>query len=61
MLGQIYPTEPQLNKANSAYTEAPFLDLDLSITIIYNKGSIDILDTFSCFILSRKCGNIHLT
>ena len=32
MLGQIYPTEPQLNKANSSDTEAPFLDLNLSIT-----------------------------
>ena len=32
MVGQIYPTELQLNKANSADTEAPFLDLDLSIT-----------------------------
>ena len=29
---QIYPTEPQLNKANSFDTEAPVLDLDLSIT-----------------------------
>ena len=32
MLGQIYPTELQLNKANSSDTEAPFLDLNLSIT-----------------------------
>ena len=32
MVGQIFPTELQLNKANSADTEAPFLDLDLSIT-----------------------------
>ena len=32
MVGQYYPTELQLNKANSADTEAPFLDLDLSIT-----------------------------
>ena len=32
MVGQIYPTELQLNKANSADTEAPFLDSDLSIT-----------------------------
>ena len=32
MVGQIYPTEFQLKKANSADTEAPFLDLDLSIT-----------------------------
>ena len=32
MLGQIYPSELQLNKANSSDTEAPFLDLNLSIT-----------------------------
>ena len=32
MVGQIYPTELQLNKANSSDTEALFLDLDLSIT-----------------------------
>ena len=31
MIGQIYPTELQLNKANSSDTEAPFLDLNLSI------------------------------
>ena len=32
MVGQIYPTELQLKKANSSNTEAPFLDLYLSIT-----------------------------
>ena len=32
MVGQIYPTELQLNKANSSNTEAPFLNLNLSIT-----------------------------
>ena len=32
MVGQIYPTELQLNKANSSDAEAPFLDLNLSIT-----------------------------
>ena len=32
MVGQIYPTELQLNTANSSDTEAPFLDLNLSIT-----------------------------
>ena len=32
MAGQIYPTEPQLNKANSSDTEVPFLDLNLSTT-----------------------------
>ena len=32
MLGQIYPAELQLNKANSSDTEASFLELNLSIT-----------------------------
>ena len=32
MVGQIYPTELQLNKANSSDTEAPFLDMNLSIS-----------------------------
>ena len=32
MVSQIYPTEIQLNKANSSDTEALFLDLDLYIT-----------------------------
>ena len=32
MVGQIYPTELQLNKANSSDTETPFLDLNLFIT-----------------------------
>ena len=32
MVGQIYPTELQLNKAIFYDTEAPFLDLNLSIT-----------------------------
>ena len=32
MVGQIYPTELQLNKGVSSDTDAPFLDLDLSIT-----------------------------
>ena len=32
MVGQIYPIELQLNKANLSDTEAPFLDLNLSIT-----------------------------
>ena len=32
MVGQLYPTELQLNKANSSDTEALFLDFNLSIT-----------------------------
>ena len=31
MVGQIYPTELQLSRANSSDKEAPFLDLGLSI------------------------------
>ena len=43
MVSQIYPSEPQLNKANTSDTEAAFLDLHLSIsndivsTKIYDK------------------------
>ena len=49
MVGQIYSTELQLNKANSSYTEAPFLGLNMSITNgivsskIYDKWMILIL------------------
>ena len=32
VVGRMYPTELQLNKANSSDTEVPFLDLKLSIT-----------------------------
>ena len=31
LISQIYPSELQLNKANSSETEAPFLDLHLFI------------------------------
>ena len=43
MVSQIYPSELQLNKANTSATEAAFLDLHLSIsndivsTKIYDK------------------------
>ena len=43
MVSQIYPSELQLNKANTSDTEAAFLDLHLSIsndivsTKIYEK------------------------
>ena len=48
MVGQIYPTELQLNKANSSDTEAPILDLNLSITngIVFSKN-YDKWDYFS--------------
>ena len=49
MVHQIYPTDLQLNKANSSDTEVPFLDLDLSIT----KGIVSskIYDKWDDFIL----------
>ena len=34
MVSQIYPSELQLNKANASDTEAAFLDLHLSISMI---------------------------
>ena len=40
MVGHIYPTELQLNKAYSSDTEAPFLDLDLSITNVIVSSKI---------------------
>ena len=49
MVDRIYPTELQLNRANSTDTEAPFLDLNLCIsngtvsTKIYDKREILIL------------------
>ena len=38
MVDRIYPTELQLNKANSSDTEAPFLDLNLCIS----NGTVSI-------------------
>ena len=53
MLGQIYPTELQLNKANSSDTEAPFLDLNLSITNgIVSSKIYDKRDDFNFEIIN---------
>ena len=48
MVSQIYPSELQLNKANTSYTEAAFLDLHLSISndnvsteIYYKRDNFD--------------------
>ena len=47
-VGQIYPTELQLNKANSSDTEAPFLDVNLSITNgIVSSHNYDKPDDFN--------------
>ena len=48
MVGQIYPPELQLNKANSSNTESPFLDLDVSITNgIVSTRNYDKRDDFN--------------
>ena len=53
MVGQIYPTELQLNKANFSDTEAPFLDLNLSITNgIVSSKIYDKRDDFNFEIVS---------
>ena len=54
MLGQIYPTELHLNKANSSDTEAPILDLNLSITNgIVSSEIYDKRDDFNFEIVNN--------
>ena len=53
MVGQIYPTQLQLNKANSSDTEGLFLDLDLSITNgIVSSKIYDKRDDFNIEIVN---------
>ena len=53
MVGQIYPTELPINKGNSTDTEAPFLDLNLSITNgIVSSKIYDKLDDFNFEIVN---------
>ena len=49
MADQIYPPELQLNKVNTSYTEAPLLDLHLSIS--YGFVSYKIYDKPMTLIL----------
>ena len=59
LVSQIYPTELQLNKANSSDTEAPFLDLDLyitnSVSTIYDK----MIFNFEIFNFPFLDGDVH--
>ena len=53
MVGQIYPTELQLNKSKSSDTDAPFLDLNLSKTNgIVSSKIYDKPDDFSFEIVN---------
>ena len=67
MVDRIYPTELQLDKANSSDTEAPFLDFNLCIsngtvsTKIYDKGTILILiKSISLFWMAMSPGVRHM-
>ena len=53
MVNQIYPSELQLNKANTSDTEAPFLDLHLSISNDFVSSKIyDKRDDFDFEIVN---------
>ena len=53
MVAQIYPTELKLDKANSSDTEAPILDVNLSITNgIVSSKIYDIRDDFNFEIVN---------
>ena len=53
MVGQIYSTKLQLKKSNSSDTEAPFLDLNLSITnSIVSSKVYDKRDDFNFQIVN---------
>ena len=53
MVNQIYPSELQLNKTNTSDTEAPFLDLHLSISNGYVSSKIyDKRDDFDFDIIN---------
>ena len=53
MEGKVYPTELQLNKVNSSDTEAPFFDLNLSITNgIVSSKIYDKRDEFNFEIIN---------
>ena len=56
MAGQIYPTELQLNKANSFDTEALFVDLDLPIT----NGIVHLKFMMNGIIFILKKTTFHL-
>ena len=53
MVNQIYPRELKLNKANTSKTEAPFLDLHLSISNGFVSYKIyDKLDDFDFYLVN---------
>ena len=67
MVNRLYPAELQLNKANSSDTEAPFLDLNISIsngtvsTKIYDKrDDFDLILLISRFLIKTSLDVHHI-
>ena len=57
MVNAMYPPELQLNKGNASYTEAPFLDLHLSVSNGFVSSKIhDKRDDFD-IERTRECHN----
>ena len=67
MVNQIYPPELQLNKANTSDTEAPFLDLHLSISDgfvssqIYKKRNDFVFDIVIFLFGMVNLWSVHFT
>ena len=60
MVNQIYPSELQLNKANTSDTEAPILDLHLSISNGFVSSKIyDKRDDFDIFNFPFLDGDVR--
>ena len=58
MVNQIYPSELQLNKANTSDTEAPFLDyICLFLTALFHPKSYDKRDEFD-FDIVKICSSM---
>ena len=65
MVNRIYPAEFQLNKANSSDTEAPFLDLNLSIStaqfpLKFMKNGTILVLLISHFLTERSLDVHHM-
>ena len=57
MVGQIYPTELQLNKVNYFDSEAPFLDLSIANGIVSSK-IYDKRDNFNFEIVNLRISSL---
>ena len=56
---RIYPPELQLNKANTSDTEAPFLDLHLSISNGFSDFYLTSLQLVLCRVAAVKRLPVH--